>query len=150
MASNLSNNLRQAIIIGEDSTAVTVTAQGFAGEKTGGGHGAEVAGFAPLIGCTEALRCILYDREVVFFGYGIDGVEICTLAVQGHWDNRLGAWSNGGFYFRWIKVVCAWVDVHVHRLGPEHSHGLGGGNEGETGSDDLEVEIGRASCRERV
>lgn len=137
VAGNLADNCGQVVVVGENGAAIAVASQGLAGKEAGGRHSAEVAGFAAFIGGAKALRGILDDRKIVFFGYGIDGVEIGALPVQGNRDNRLGSRGDGGFEFRWIEVEGLRVNIHIHRSGTEHGDSLGGGDEGETGSDDF-------------
>lgn len=143
VAGDLPDDLGELVVVGEDGTAVAVAAQRLAREEAGAGDGAEVARHAALVAGAEALRGVFDDRDAVFGGDGVDGVEVGALAVQAHRDDGAGLGRDGGFEQRRVEVVGARVDIDIHRLGAEHGDGFGGGDVGEARSDDL-VAVGHA------
>jgi hypothetical protein len=83
----------------------------------------------------------------VFGRDGVDGVKVGALAVQAHGHDGAGSRGDGSFKQSRVQVVGAGVNVHIHRLGPEQSHGLSGGDVGEAGRDDF---VARANAQRHL
>src|SRR5690554_6442966 len=136
VAGNLPQYGGQLIIIGENRSTIPIATQRLTREEAGAANGAQVAGFPAFITCAKALGAVFNHRNTVFLGNGIDGVEICALAVQRNRDNRFGARRNRCFQFGGVHVVGFWVNVYINWLGTQHSGDLSGGDVAETRYDD--------------
>src|SRR5690606_18054562 len=137
MTSDLAQYFGQLVIVGEDGTAIAIAAQGFAGEKTGAGNGAQVTGVSAFVSCPKALCGIFNYRYPVFIGNGIDGVKVSTLAVQAYRNDRFGFWRDACFQLVRVEVVGLGADVYIHRLCPEQRDGFSRGYVSEAGGNDL-------------
>lgn len=60
------DQVRHAVIVCKDGTAVTIAAQGLGREEGGGGDMAEGAGLFPVVGGAEALGRVLDEEEAYF------------------------------------------------------------------------------------
>ncbi len=145
---NFPHHLRQFIVIGKDCTTITIGAQRLAWKEASAGNGRQVATLASLVGGTKALGCVFDDRDAVFGGYGVDGVEVGTLAVHADRHDGFGAWCDGGFQQGGVEVVGSGVDVNVDGFCAQQSNGFGGGNVGKAGCDDF-VTGANAQCHLR-
>src|SRR5690606_6347757 len=95
VAGALPRDLGQLIIVGKDCTAVAVAAKRLAREEAGAGDRRQVAGFFAFITGAKTLRRILYNRDAVFSGNGIDFIKICALPVQRDRNDRPGTRCDG-------------------------------------------------------
>src|SRR3990167_8268976 len=134
---NLTHDLCQFIIIGEDRTTIAIAAQRLAGEETRAGNGCQVARALALVGGTETLRGILNHWNAVFSCNSVDSVHSGALAIQRNRNNRLGTRCDGRFQQLLVEVIGARINVHIHRLGTEQGHGFSGGDVGESRRDDF-------------
>ena len=142
---NLAHGLSQGVVVREDGPAVTIAAQGFAGEKTGATDGAEVATLAAFVGGAEALGGVFNDRQVAVFGRdGVDGVHVGSLAVQAHRHDGFGSRGDGRFNQVGVDVAGVRLHVHEHGLGPQEHNHFGRGHKGKRRGDDF---IARANAQ---
>ena len=147
VAGNLPHHFGEFVVIGEDGASVAVAAQRLAGKEAGAGDGGEVAAFAAFVAGAKALGCVFNNGDAVPGGNGVDGVEVCALAIQAYRDDSLGARGDRGFQQGRVEVVVAGVDVYIHRVGPQQGHGFGRGNVGEAGGDDF---VARADAQRHL
>ena len=129
--------LGDGVVVGGDQAAVAEAAEVLAREEAVGAGIADAAGHASAVGGAEGLGAVLDDLQTVFLGDRADLVHVGRLAEQVHRQDRARAPGYGGADGLRVDVEAAGQDVHEHRDGAAVADGLGGGDEGEGGGDDL-------------
>ena len=108
----------QIVVVGEDSTAVSVAAEVLRGEETGT---TDMTDGTCLLGLTvsegvfrsDSLTCVLYDKEVMLFGESHDSLHVGALAEQVYRHDGFGTGCDGFAYG---------FDIHIHRLPLDINH----------------------------
>ena len=135
MPGNLTNSSSQFIVVSEDRSTIPIATQRFAREEAGAGNGTQITRTLTLVRSTEALCSILNDRDTIFGGNGVDCIEVCTLAIQRNRNDSLRTRCDRSLQQLRIKIVGAWINIHVNRLGSQKRDGLRCRNISKTRSD---------------
>ena len=90
---------------------------------------------------TEAVSCVVNDRETVLFGDCPDAVDVAKVAVNVHRQDGDGFFGDQRFQLFWIQGVGHRVYVAEHRRAAAAHNGVRGGRKGEGRGDNFAVQV---------
>ena len=91
----------------------------------------------PLYLRTNALSSIFHHQQPIAIRYVHDGVHVAGHAGIVNREDRFSAWCNRTLDQSGVYVLRFWADVHEDGLGAAQNNGIGGGDKGEGGHNDL-------------
>ena len=85
----------------------------------------------------KSMGRVVDDLKIVGIGDALDGVDVAGVAITVHRENGGSLRCDSGLDLVWIKVECPRLDVDEHGGDVVPKQGMGGGDEGVRGGDDL-------------
>ena len=134
--------LIQRIVIGEQSTTVTVAPQVLGGEERGASNGAQCTALLQRIVVNHHFRAnglaiVLNDRHTMFIGNFEDFLHVAALPKQMNGHNSFGFGRDSRFQLSHIHVESVFLHIHENGCQPQKTNYLNGSDKGEWGGDDL-------------
>ena len=139
---NLRRAFSQRIVVGENSTTVTVAAQVLGGEETGATHITHTPGLGDVpvsetILRSDGLACVLYNAQMMLARYLQYRLHVGALTEQMNRHDSLRPRRDSPAYSLHIDVETVRIDIHQHRLQTQYRRGLSRSNKSKRRCDHL-------------